>query len=48
MRKEQNSSDFLHQIATTHSNMCATYSQMGNHDQALQEITFSIDTLFGC
>ena len=37
--------ELIHQMATTHSNMCAVYSQMGNHNQALKEINSSISKL---
>lgn len=37
--------DSLHQVATTHSNMCALLSQMGEHEKALKEIAISIELL---
>ena len=34
--KEEVKPDIIHQIATTHSNICAIHSEMGEHDKALK------------
>lgn len=35
----------MHQVATTHSNLCAVYSQMGNHERSVKEIKQAIKFL---